>query len=154
MATASSTWTTTAGRCPTTPGTNLGSRRLLDAHPHIVVAGTAENQGRLYGQFEHVVLLSAPLEVLLRRVVTRTNNPYGRRPEERADIARYVRTVEPLLRAGADVELDGTLPVEQLADTRRAARRTALNLWQRSRMSPPDGSGNRKSHPRRGGFPE
>ena len=90
--------------------------RLLDTCPDLAVSGTVENQGRFYDRFEHVVLLSAPLDVLLERVTTRTTNPYGTDPQDRADIARYVTTVEPLLRAGADLELDGRLPVDQLAD--------------------------------------
>ena len=86
------------------------------ASGHLVVAGTAENQGRFYDRFDSVVLLSAPLAVLLNRVSQRTNNPYGRSESERAEIARYHHEVQPLLRAGADVELDGTGPVNALAD--------------------------------------
>jgi hypothetical protein len=63
-----------------------------------------------------VVLLSAPLEVLLDRVATRLNNPYGGTAEHRARIERYVVDVEPLLRRGATVELDGRRPVGDLAD--------------------------------------
>jgi shikimate kinase len=75
-----------------------------------------ENQGRFYDRFHHVVLLSAPLEVLLQRVRRRAN-PYGRTPEQRAEIADHVRTVEPLLRLGATVELDGRREISELADT-------------------------------------
>lgn len=89
---------------------------LLNSHQHVIVSGTVENQGRFYPQFDHVVLLSAPLEVLLHRVTTRTNNTYGRTAEQQADIRRYVREVEPLLRRGATLELDGRLPVAELAD--------------------------------------
>ena len=63
-----------------------------------------------------MVLLSAPLEVLFERVSTRTNNPYGKTVEQRAEIASYVQTVEPLLRRGATLELDGQSPVSELAD--------------------------------------
>jgi len=90
--------------------------RLLDTCPDVAVSGTVENQGRFYDRFEHVVLLSAPVEVLLERVRRRTNNPYGATEEERAEIAEYTRTVEPRLRAGATVELDGQRPVSELAD--------------------------------------
>ncbi len=91
-------------------------QRLLSGHEDLVVSGTVENQVRFYGRFEHIVLLSAPLEVLLQRVTERTNNPYGKTPAERDEIAHYVETVEPLLRRGATVELDGRLPVTELAD--------------------------------------
>ncbi|MFY1683429.1 AAA family ATPase [Micromonospora sp. WMMD730] len=93
-----------------------GMNRLLDRHRDLVVSGTVENQIRFYHRFHHVVLLSAPLEVLLHRVTRRTN-PYGRTPAQRAEIARYVLTVEPLLRRGATVELDGRRRVSELADT-------------------------------------
>jgi shikimate kinase len=89
---------------------------LLARQPDVIVSGTVENQGRFYDRFEHVVLLSAPIDVLIGRVSRRTNNPYGGTAEEQAEIAKYVRTVEPLLRGGATVELDGRKPVTELAD--------------------------------------
>jgi shikimate kinase len=91
-------------------------RHLLASSSDVVVSGTVENQGRFYDRFEHVVLLSAPLRVLVERVSSRTNNPYGKTPEQRAEIARYVGTVEPVLRRGATLELDGQRPPSELAD--------------------------------------
>ena len=90
--------------------------QLLAANPDVIVAGTVENQGLFYDRFEHVVLLSAPLQVLVERVSRRTNNPYGKTPAQRAEIARYVDIVEPLLRRGATLELDGQRPASELAD--------------------------------------
>jgi shikimate kinase len=90
--------------------------QLLVDHRDIVVAGTVSNQGCFYDRFEHVVLLSAPVEVLLDRVGTRTNNPYGREPEQRAEIVGYVATVEPLLRRTATLELDARRQPTELAD--------------------------------------
>ncbi len=90
---------------------------LLAENPTIAVSGTVENQGRFYDRFEHVVYLCAPLDVLLDRVRVRTNNPYGKQPEQQADIVRYVAEVEPLIRRGATVELDGLLPIAVLADS-------------------------------------
>lgn len=90
---------------------------LLENERDVVVSGTVENQGRFYDRFELVVLLSAPVEVLIARVSTRTNNPYGRTAKQRAEIRRYVVEVEPLLRTGAHIELDGRRPIAELADT-------------------------------------
>ena len=89
---------------------------FLHDHNDVIVAGTVSNQGRFYDRFDHVVLLSAPLAVLLQRVGSRTNNSYGQTPQQRAEIGRYFETVEPLLRRRATVELDGRLPVSELAD--------------------------------------
>ncbi|WP_231384092.1 AAA family ATPase [Cellulomonas sp. URHD0024] len=63
---------------------------LLDENPDIIVAGTVENQGRFYPLFDHVVLLSAPVDVLLERVTARTNNPYGSTVADRTEI-RHTR---------------------------------------------------------------
>jgi shikimate kinase len=89
---------------------------LLAGNGTVAVSGTVENQVRFYHSFDDVVLLSAPIEVLLHRVRTRTNNPYGQALEHQARIRGYVREVEPLLRRAASVELDGCRPVEELAD--------------------------------------
>jgi hypothetical protein len=89
---------------------------LLTRRNDIVVSGTVENQGHFYDRFDQVVLLSAPLDVLLDRVMKRTDNPYGKTAEQQAEIERYLDEVEPLLRFRATVELDGRRPVAELAD--------------------------------------
>jgi dephospho-CoA kinase len=88
---------------------------LLGREPDVVVAGTVDNQGDFYDRFDHVVLLSAPLHILIERVSSRTTNPYGQTAEEQAEIAQYVQTVEPLLRRTATIELDGQASVNELA---------------------------------------
>jgi shikimate kinase len=91
-----------------------------------VVSGTVSNQGSFYDRFQQVVLLSAPVEVLLNRVATRTNNPYGREPDQRAEIVRYAASVEPLLRLGATLELDARRQPAELADIIEGLARRAL----------------------------
>lgn len=89
---------------------------LLASNADVVVSATVENQGRFYDRFDHVVLLSAPLDVLLERLSARTTNPYGKSPEDRAEVAGYLESVEPLLRRDASLELDGRRPPSELAD--------------------------------------
>ena len=88
---------------------------LLAAHSTLAVSGTADNQGRFYDRFEHVVYLYAPVDLLLVRVAGRTANPYGSSAQDRAEIVRYVAEVEPLIRRGATLELDARRPVAELA---------------------------------------
>jgi dephospho-CoA kinase len=103
---------------------------LLAGHDtgHLFVAGCRSNQGRFYPQLDQVVLLSAPVEVLLARIAARTDNPYGKRPEERAAILENLAVVEPLLRATATAEIDTTAPIEtvvqRLEDVAAAPRRS------------------------------
>ena len=82
----------------------------------LFVAGCKTNQGSFYPLFDYIVLLSAPLEVLLERVATRANNPYGNRREERQQIAEYVATIEPRLRASATIEIETSVPLLDVVD--------------------------------------
>jgi broad-specificity NMP kinase len=77
----------------------------------LYVSGTVSNQGRFYPRFDSVVLLSAPVDVLLRRIDARTTNHYGKRTEERSLILSDVAEVEPLLRATCTHEIDATQPL-------------------------------------------
>jgi shikimate kinase len=89
---------------------------LISEPRDLVVSGTVANQGRFYDRFDHVVLLTVPLATLLARVAERVDNPYGKKPAHRAEIAHYVDEVEPLLRAGATAILDGRRAVAELGD--------------------------------------
>lgn len=91
--------------------------QLLLTNSELVVSGTVRNQVEFYDRFEHVVLLSAPLEILLERVACRQNNPYGKTVEQEIEIRRHFAEVEPLLRRGASMELDGRRMINDLADT-------------------------------------
>jgi shikimate kinase len=93
-------------------------RQLLAAEDANVlfVSGTSANQGKFYAQFDHVVLLSAPVPLLLERLATRTTNPYGKHPEELARILKDVRTVEPMLRRTCSLEVDTSAPIERVIE--------------------------------------
>ena len=57
------------------------------------------------------MLLSAPVDVLLRRIETRTTNAYGKTASERALILSHVAEIEPLLRSTCTHEIDTTQPI-------------------------------------------
>ncbi|MET0898268.1 MAG: AAA family ATPase [Mycobacterium sp.] len=77
----------------------------------LFVQGTVANQGRFYHRFDAVVLLSAPIEVILERIRTRTTNAFGKSEVDRARIRADVTAIEPLLRVACTHELDTTLPL-------------------------------------------
>jgi shikimate kinase len=83
----------------------------------LFLAGCEENQATFLDRFDHIVLLSAPLETLLERLATRTGNPYGRSPEELQRFLDDVEIVEPLLRTIADHEVRTTIPVHEVVTT-------------------------------------
>ncbi len=117
---------------------------LLDDHHAgwLFVAGCVANQRELYGRFDAVVLLSAPVEIVLARVVDR-DNPFGSAAADRAKIASDLADYEPLLRSGADHEIVTTLPVTEIV---AALERIAADA------APVDGAGSRQPDGRRGRY--
>jgi len=97
------------------------------AGPSLYVSGTVSNQGRFYPRFDEVVLLSAPADVLLRRIANRRTNSYGKTDRQRELVLRHLAEVEPLLRRSCTLEIDATQPltsiVEQLTELGRETDR-------------------------------
>jgi len=93
-------------------------RRLLSTEDAelLFVSGTVSNQGKFYPQFSHIILLSAPAPVITERLAARTNNPYGKHPDELARILGHLQTVEPSLRRSASLEVDTSVPVDQVVE--------------------------------------
>ena len=92
--------------------------RLLDTEDADVLflAGCEENQAQFHPRFDHIVLLSAPVETLLERVATRTGNPYGKSPDDLSRILDDLENVEPLLRRVADHEIRTTAPLDEVVE--------------------------------------
>lgn len=82
--------------------------QLLTSHTtgNLFVAGCESNQGKFYKLFDAVVLLTAPLEILLKRIETRDTNDFGKSPEERARVLADIEEIEPLLRKTSSHVID------------------------------------------------
>jgi broad-specificity NMP kinase len=105
-------------------------QRLLSTEDAEVlfVSGTVRNQAKFYHQFDHIILLSAPIPVIVERLATRTNNPYGKHPDDLAEVLTYVEMVEPLLRSRATLEIDTRVPIEEVV-------RKVLDVVRRDRLT-------------------
>lgn len=90
---------------------------LLDgwSGPVLYFAGCSEEQALL--DFDLRVLLTAPEPVIVERLARRTTNSYGKEQAELAQVLADRAAVEPLLRRGAHLVIDTTVPVERVADT-------------------------------------
>jgi len=85
-----------------------------EAGPDVLFfAGCSEEQATL--PFDYRVLLTAPAEILVQRLATRTKG-YGRSAEQRAQVLTDLAEVEPLLRRSADLILVTTDPTPLVAD--------------------------------------
>jgi len=83
----------------------------------LFLSGCAANMGLFLPQFDHVILLSAPADTMVQRLESRTNNAYGKRPDEVARVLALQQTIEPLLRNVATYEIDTSPTVEQVVVT-------------------------------------
>lgn len=91
---------------------------LLDEHDDgvLFISGCVSNQGAFYPRFEAVVVLTAPADVIFARVARRETNAFGTRDAERDRILDDLTNVEPLLRAGATVEIDTRAPLDEVVE--------------------------------------
>ena len=80
----------------------------------LIVIGSDDAQVDFYPYFDHIVLLSAPRDVMVERLATRTNNPFGKGPDELAKILADLETYEPLMRRDATHEIDTSKPVDDV----------------------------------------
>ena len=90
--------------------------QLLDTEDTglLFVAGCEENQVRFHPRFDLIILLSAPAEVLVGRLASRTDNPFGKSPGELERVLDDLRAVEPRLRSAADHEIRTAMPLSDV----------------------------------------
>ena len=92
----------------------IGALLSIEDAATLFVSGCASNMGLFLPRFDHVVLLSAPADVILSRLGNRTGNTYGQRPDEAARVLGLIESVEPLLRRIADREIDTSAPLDEV----------------------------------------
>ena len=91
-------------------------RSLFDQHGDrlLLFAGCSDEQTQF--RFDFKVLLTAPVEVILDRLRARTTNSFGKSQAERDRVLTDMEWVLPLLRISADLIVDTTRPVSEVAD--------------------------------------
>jgi dephospho-CoA kinase len=92
-------------------------QRLLSDEPDdLFLSGCASNQGKFYPQFSHIILLSAPVDLIMQRLADRTNNTFGKQSEERMRVLSDISAVEPLLRKTSGCQIDTSVPVHEVVE--------------------------------------
>jgi dephospho-CoA kinase len=82
----------------------------------LFVVGSDDNQVLFYSDFDHIVLLSAPRDVMVERLASRTNNRFGKSPDEMAKILADLEKFEPMMRRSATYEIDTSKPVDRVIE--------------------------------------
>jgi shikimate kinase len=93
-------------------------RRLLATEDVDVlfVVGSDDSQVLFYGDFDDIVLLSAPRDVMVERLATRTNNPFGKSPDDLAKVLADLEEYEPMMRRSATHEIDTSKPLDRVIE--------------------------------------
>ncbi len=80
----------------------------------LFVSGCAANMGKFLWQFDYIVVLSTRFDVMVERLLTRTNNAYGKHPDEVARVLSLKESVEPVLRSIAGHEIDTSASLDDV----------------------------------------
>ena len=91
-------------------------RALFDQHDDdlLFFAGCSDEQAQF--EFGFKVLLTAPVEVVLERLGTRSTNSFGKSQDQRDRVLDDIAWVVPLLRDSADLVVETTSTVSKVAD--------------------------------------
>jgi broad-specificity NMP kinase len=118
---------TTASSSPDEPARRVGRiaqgatllvRELLateDADVLFVVRSD-DAQVLFYPDFDQIVLLRAPRDVMVQRLASRSNNPFGKSSEELARILADLETFEPSMRRAATHEIDTSKSIDHVIE--------------------------------------
>lgn len=93
-------------------------RALLAGHSQgtLFIGGCAENMRRLFPLIDEIILLSAPVATIMKRLEARSSDGYGNTEEDRQKVRELIALIEPLLRKSADHEIDTAGPVHATVD--------------------------------------
>ena len=88
--------------------------KLFESNPenNIFISGTAINQGKIYPNLDAVITLTAPLDVMKSRIISRTENPFGKSEAEWAKIVADKQEFEAQIIAGSDLVINTDQPIE------------------------------------------
>jgi len=94
-----------------------GLRKLLAGIGTVFVAAIVSNQARFYPLFEEILVLVVDPATLRDRLLSRTENDFGKHPDELAGILSYHAELQrELLSAPRAVAIDATRPLEVVVD--------------------------------------
>lgn len=82
----------------------------------LFVVGSDDSQVLFYGDFDDIVLLSTPRDVMVERLASRTNNPFGKSPDELAKVLADLERYEPMMRRSATHEIDTSKPFDRVIE--------------------------------------
>ena len=93
----------------------LAAVKMQTSGDYFFAAGCVSNEEDAWALFNVHLLLSVDWSVQRHRILTRTNNGYGKLPHQLRDLEEKHRTIENFYRARGFAIVDGGRPIEEVA---------------------------------------
>lgn len=91
-------------------------KRFLDAHPNAVAVGGASNHQESLHLFDKLFALNANPETITKRIRERTDNDFGKHPEELKLILGWAENYVSHMKARGATILDADRPLEEIVE--------------------------------------
>lgn len=92
-------------------------KKLLASDETVFVGAIVSNQAQFYDLFDKIFVLTATPATVRRRLLNRTNNDFGKHPDELKGILAYhVHLQKKLLRIPTAVTIDANRPLDTVVD--------------------------------------
>ena len=82
----------------------------------LFICSITANQAKFYGDFDKIFLLTAPDEIIIERLKTRTNNPFGKHPVEQYRVLSGHEVFDSELKAFGAISIDSIQSIEKVVD--------------------------------------
>ncbi|OGL29836.1 hypothetical protein A3D14_02540 [Candidatus Saccharibacteria bacterium RIFCSPHIGHO2_02_FULL_47_12] len=86
-----------------------------DRSKNLFVCGISNNQSAFYPLFHKIFLLSVGPDTIGHRLLTRTNNPFGKRPGDLEQTLSWQKEFEEQMKMVGAIVIDGTKPKDEVA---------------------------------------
>jgi adenylate kinase family enzyme len=93
----------------------------------VFLCGSVENKAAVENQVDLVICLVADDQTLIDRLASRTQNTFGRKPDELAAVLQWNPQLEGIYRSKGAVVIDATLPVGKVVDQILASAHARLS---------------------------
>ncbi len=86
------------------------------AHEPLFISSITANQSKFYPEFKKIFLLTAPDNVIVKRLGTRTNNYFGRHELDLQRVIGRHQEFDDELKAVGAITIDASLPIDRMVE--------------------------------------
>lgn len=91
-------------------------KAFLDSNEDVVAVGLSSNQEEYLPWFDKVVLLYSKPETVVKRLMTRIDNDYGKHPNEQQRLLNWQPEFDRQMREKGAIAIDADQPIAEVAE--------------------------------------